>query len=77
MNSWGSVEKQLVEFLDRGSWKNSWHLPKTKHGTIDWWNDETISRIEEEVKIALSEAARITTMAKIAQQWVKKARGDC
>ena len=35
----------IIDLIDRGQWKHSWHLPKDKHGFIDWHNEETKRKV--------------------------------
>ena len=52
----------ILILLDRGSWKNSWHLPKIRNGYIDWSSPETVARVQEEVLRAGHEVGDLTAM---------------
>jgi len=39
------IESKLLDYLDRGSWKNSWHLKKDQYGYVDWHNPENLEKI--------------------------------
>ena len=54
----------ILRLLDRGNWKNSWYLPKTRSGDIDWFSPETADRVQKEVIRAGQEVGDLSAMIK-------------
>ena len=42
-----SVRERVIQAIDRGEWKHSWHLPKNNNGDIDWFDSETAKKVRE------------------------------
>lgn len=34
-------QDEIKAIIDRGNWKNSWHLPKDSNGDVAWFSTET------------------------------------
>ena len=50
----------ILILLDRGSWKNSWHMPKLRSGYIDWSSPATVATVQEEVILAGQEVGDLS-----------------
>ena len=33
------------KFLNRNEWQHTWHLPKSRYGDVNWFSDETKSKV--------------------------------
>jgi len=53
-----ALRKRIENVIDRGEWKNSWHLPKDRYGFSDWFSPDTA----KDVKQLLSEAIEQATL---------------
>lgn len=52
--------KKLEEFLDRGLWKNTWHMHK-KWGHLDWYNLDNLDLTRKLLLGALASAEALVT----------------
>lgn len=41
------LKEKLLQQIDCGEWKHSWHLPRDPYGYVDWNNAVTIRKINE------------------------------
>lgn len=48
---------RICNVIDRGEWKNSWHLPRSRYGDTDWYSPDTADKvrvlIEEQMNFAI------------------------
>lgn len=53
---------EIIEAIDRGNWKHSWHLKLSRYGNIDFDSEENLSKmiqvLESERDFGLEVAAR-------------------
>lgn len=61
-------EKRVLRFMDRGSWKHSWHLPQ-RHGRVDWLDQRSIDRVRDQVAEAREGARWLLNEAHAAELW--------
>lgn len=63
MNSLYDQRDKVLMLLDRGDWKNSWQLPRDKHGYIDWWHPDTTKKVKKEKEAAIRQAHALIALA--------------
>ena len=54
----------IIAIIDRGQWKNSWHLPTYRYGYIDWWNPETERKAVELLAESRDHGAHLVSRCK-------------
>lgn len=56
--------EELTAAIDRGEWKNSWHLPKDENGYIGWFKEETAKKVQEVLHEEFLWAFRVAARAR-------------
>ena len=71
------LQEEVLQAVDRGAWKYSWHLKLNDYGNIDFNNEENLSKVVEvlqsEVSFGIEVAARANRLLPLLSAQLRRA----
>jgi hypothetical protein len=71
------LEEEVLQAVDRGAWKHSWHLKLSPWGNIDFNSEENLSKIievlQKEVSYGIKVAARADRLLPLLSAQLRRA----
>lgn len=64
--------EMVISFMDRGEWKNSWHMKKDRYGYVDFRSQANLDQILRECDGAEASARRLIVTARAVRGIVQE-----